>query len=97
MPEDKIPLTWIGADVTLELVAAEPYPIVTRIQDITEYGIVALVLIDVPVKERRTSPMSNPTKKTLAPKFFPWHSVHSIRLLDQDEVPLPELSDLSDP
>jgi hypothetical protein len=96
MTEDKVPLTWIGADAVLELVAAEPYRIVTRIQDITAWGITALVLIDVPVFEERTSPMSNPTKRKLAAKFFPWHSVHAIRVLDHEEVPLPVEADLSD-
>lgn len=91
MEEGRIPSDWVGADVRLELVATEHYSIVTRLQGMDRLGIVALVIIDVPVAEGRTSPMDNPTREKLVPKFFPWHSVHAIRALEAEEPPLPDM------
>lgn len=91
MEENQIPLTWIGSNVRLELVASEPYSIVARIEEINRAGLVALVLIDVPVSEGRTSPMDNPTREKLVPKYFPWSSVHALRELEPEEAPLPGL------
>ena len=74
----------------LELVAREHYSVVARVTELNEIGIEVTVLIDVPVNEGRTSPMDNPTRETLGSKFFPWHSVHAIRMLEPEEVPLPD-------
>lgn len=90
MEEERIPFGWIGSDVRLDLVAQEPYSIVARMQDIGEAGLVALVMIDVPIAEGRTSPLDNPTSEKLSPKFLPWHSVHAIRVLEPEETPLPD-------
>lgn len=91
MEEGRIPSGWIGADVRLELVAAEHYSIVARIQETSSAGLVALVMIDVPVAEGRTSPMDTPSREKLALKYYPWHSVHAIRALESEEAPLPDM------
>lgn len=87
--QGQIPSKWVGENVRLDLVAGEFYSIIAHIQDVNNSGVVALVMIDVPVYEGRTSPLSQPVMEKIVPKFFPWHAVHAIRVLEPEEEPLP--------
>lgn len=91
MEEGQVPLQWVGLDVRLDLVADGHYSIVTRVQEMNNVGLVALVMIDVAAAGGRASPMDNPIREKLVAKFFPWHSVHAIRILEPEEAPLPDL------
>jgi hypothetical protein len=80
-----IPEGWVGQYVQLELGTNEPLRLAARLDKVTDGGVVALVKVAVPnpgSKGRWGSP-SYTTK--FGARCYPWHSVHSIRLLEPEE------------
>jgi hypothetical protein len=80
-----IPEEWVGKYVLLELGANEPLRLTARLDKVTDSGIVALVKVAVssPESKGRWGAPSYTTK--FGARCYPWHSVHSVRLLEPEE------------
>jgi hypothetical protein len=80
-----IPEEWVGKYVLLELGANEPLRLTARLDQVTDSGIITLVKVAVSAPEPRGK-WGTPSYITkFGVRCYPWHSVHSVRLLEPEE------------
>ncbi len=88
---DLVPEEWSGRYVALELGNNDPIRLTARLDRVAESGIVALVKVAVPSVESRGKWGAPSYLTRFAHRCYPWHSVHSVRLLEPEErAPLEE-------
>ena len=80
-----IPEEWVGKYVLLELGANEPLRLTARLDKVADSGIVALVKVAVSDPESRGGWGAPSYIAKYGAKCYPWHSVHSVRLLEPEE------------
>lgn len=82
-----IPEEWVGKYVALELGANEPLRLTVRLDKVADSGIVALVKVAVPDPEPKGRWGAPSYANKFAARCYPWHSIHSVRLLEPEEKP----------
>src|SRR4051812_20243291 len=80
-----IPEGGIGRYVLRELGTNEPLRLTARLDEVTDGGIIALVKVAVSSTGNRGRWGSPSYATKFGARCYPWHSVHSIRLLEPEE------------
>lgn len=85
MPGELIPEEWVGKYVLLELGANEPLRLTARLDKVTDGGLIVLVKVAVSSPESKGRWGTPSYISRFGARCYPWHSVHSIRLLELEE------------
>jgi len=80
-----IPEGWIGKYVLLELGANEPLRLTARLDKVANDGLIALVKVAVSSPETKGRWGTPSYISRFGARCYPWHSVHSVRLLEPEE------------
>jgi hypothetical protein len=82
---DLIPEEWDEKYVLLELGANEPLRLTARLDKVTDDGLIALVKVAGSSPETKGRWDTPSYISRFGARCYPWHSVHSVRLLEPEE------------